>query len=194
MAAGQGLQRPLLRHARHRCRRRHHIAAGCSWAPTRRQVRSGIRSFSRRPGAGAAGSWRLCRQFLHRRTGAQADSQPVEAADRTPNQTAMFAALNRTGEHHPDLVNGDLAALTTKEIGQAARKGDQAGPGVGGRGGLLSRLGLINVVQLSTRAHRHRRGVSRMGAPLLNSVRKTIWARGPVVSGRQAGSCVVEAG
>jgi len=94
------------------------------------------------------------------------------------NQTALFGARPADGPSAIlELAGGDYARITTKEIGKAARRGDKLALELVGEVGFHLGVGLANAVQLvDPELIVIGGGVSKMGAPLLRAVRKSLLA------------------
>jgi glucokinase len=103
------------------------------------------------------------------------------------NQTALFAGMKPDGPSVIlELAGGDLARITPREIGQAARKGDRLALELVGETGYYLGLGLASVVQLiDPERIVMGGGVSRIGLPLLKAVRKTVFSRVQMFPGRR---------
>jgi glucokinase len=94
------------------------------------------------------------------------------------NQIAMFGARAADGPSLIlELAGGDYARITPREIGAAARRGDKLALELVAELGFHLGVGLANAVQLvDPERIVIGGGVSRMGAPLLRAVRKTLLA------------------
>ncbi|MEO0080278.1 MAG: ROK family protein [candidate division WOR-3 bacterium] len=103
------------------------------------------------------------------------------------NQIALFNGME---SERPsllfDMAGGNLNRLTTKEIGKAARAGDRLALQVVDETGFYLGLGIANVVALiDPERIVIGGGVSRIGPPLLQAVKQTVFGRIPIFSGRK---------
>jgi len=111
------------------------------------------------------------------------------------NQIALFNDLQSEKPSRLFDMVGSLTRLTTKEIGSAARAGDPLALQVVEETGFYLGLGIANLVALlDPERVVLGGGVSRMGLPLLQAVRKTVLSRVPIFSGRKLDIVLSELG
>lgn len=112
------------------------------------------------------------------------------------NQTVLFGGSRpETPSVLTALSGHDLARLSAKDIGRAARAGDRIALDVVKETGHYLGLGLANVVALFDPARIViGGGVSRLGGPLLEAVRRTVLSRIPVFEERQLAFVFAELG
>ncbi|MEO0085321.1 MAG: ROK family protein [candidate division WOR-3 bacterium] len=102
------------------------------------------------------------------------------------NQLRMFPGHSEEPSSILALVNDRLSAVTPREVGIAARRGDRLALQVVEETAAYLSMGISNLVALlDPELVIIGGGISRIGPPLLRAVRRQVMARIPVFSGRR---------
>jgi glucokinase len=103
------------------------------------------------------------------------------------NQTCLFPGMTTEGPSAIfDLCRGDLAGVTMKDIGRAARAGDKLAASLVDEVGDFLGMALANAVELLDPDRIVvGGGVSRLGQPLLRAVRRSVFSRVQMFPGRR---------
>ncbi len=124
--------------------------------------------------------------YLVARTRARLRSQ-LKKLNAHRNQTALFAGMeSAVPSLILDLVDGDLSSVTPKQIGIAARHGDQLALELVAETGRYLGIALANVVEIvDPERIVIGGGLARLGPPLLAAVRQTVLGRIQTFPGRR---------